>query len=332
MKIPEKSILSILLLALGIAAQYDNAATAAFPFLNIGVDARSLGMGDAGVGMANDLYGGVSNPATLAYPLRMQAMLAYKPIMLDVRAGALGFSSPVTGKGTFGIHLSYVSYGIINEVDKFNVLQNQTWSPYSLIGALSWAKLLYQDFALGLTLKGIYHNLDHGHSADGAAADIGIQYRMLSSRLVLGALLRNMGFVRKWYSDDDTQDRVLPFAAATGLSYLPRAFPSLRMAVDLEKTIDDYLNYKTGLEMALYKQYLFARLGYRFSHRDLRELFRIIKNESNDSYQKTTWSSLTIGLGIYALVAATEVKIDAALVLHTEGLPPTPALSAIIGF
>ena len=84
------------------------------------------------------------------------------------------------------------------------------------------------------------------------------------------------------------------------------------------------------MEVAMYKQYLFARVGYRFSHRDLRELFRIVQNASDDTYQKTNWNSMTFGVGINAPVSTTEVRIDAALVLHTEGLPPTPAFSAIV--
>jgi len=326
-------ILTALLLVYAVShAQNARAGTAVFPFLNINVDARSLGMGDVGVGMANDLYGGVSNPASLAYPLRMQAMLAYKPIMLDVRAGALAFSSPVQKSGTFAGHLSYVSYGLIEGVDETNTRTNITWSPYSLVGGGSWARILYEDFAIGLTLKGIYHNLGHSYSADGLALDIGFQYRMLSSRFICGALARNMGFVRKWYSDEDVQERIMPLSISTGLSYLPKTLSSLRMGIDLEKSIDDYLNYKTGMEVALFKQYLFARLGYRFSHRDLRELFRIMQNSAGDTYQKTNWSSLTIGAGIDAPVSTTDIKIDVALVLHTEGLPPTPAFSAIVGF
>ncbi len=314
-------------------AQHERAGTSVFPFLNLGVDARALAMGDVSAGMANDLYGSQCNPAALAYPQRMQAMLAYRPIMLDVRAGALGFSKPMGTRGTLGAHLLYLSYGLIEGVDEQNKSTNVMWSPYSLVGGFSWARLMVSDLALGLTLKGIYDNLDHGNTADGVAADLGMQYRMLSSRLIYGVVLRNMGFVRKWYSENDAgRDMLLPFAALAGISYLPYSLPSLRVALDLEKSVDDYLNYKTGLEVALYKRYLFARLGFRFSHRDLREVFRILRSVSDDTYQKTNWASLVLGVGVDAPVSTTDVKIDAALVLHTEGLPPTPAVSAVVGF
>ena len=313
-------------------AQHKRAGTTAFPFLNIGVNAQALAMGDVSVGMPGDLYGGLSNPASIAFANRMQAMLAYRPVMLDIRAGAMGFSSPFENKGTFGLNLMYVSYGLFEGVDINNEETGITYSPYSLVGGLSWSKMLIEDLALGITLKGIYDNLDHGNSADGFAADIGMQYRMLASRLVYGVAISNIGFIRKWYDDAKEIDHYLPFTAAAGISYLPRSLPSLRMAMDIEKSIDDYLSYKTGLEVALYKRYLFARIGYRFSQRDLKEAFRIIRSESDDTYQKTNWTSLTLGVGVAAPVAHTDIQIDAALVLHTEGLPPTPVVSAIVGF
>jgi hypothetical protein len=328
-------IKSILLASLAVSsafAQYHSAGTTAFSFLNISADARSTGMGDVNVGMPNDIYGAQGNPAAIAYPARSQAMIAYRPIMLDVRAGALGFSNPVRKAGTLCGSLYYVSYGLFDGRDENNARTNVSWRPYSLAGSISWARIFYDGFGMGITLKGIYDNLDHGYSADGAAADIGAQYRMNSSRLIFGALVRNIGFVRKWYFDDDSLDVSLPFSASTGISYLPAALPSLKMALDLEKSIDDYLNYKAGLEIALYKQYLFVRTGYRFSNRDLREVFKIIRSESDDSYQKTNWNSVSIGVGLFAPISGTDVKIDFALPFHTEGLPPAPALSAIISF
>ncbi|MBD3391469.1 MAG: PorV/PorQ family protein [Chitinivibrionales bacterium] len=322
----------VALVCASVFAQHERAGTAAFPFLNLGVDARAMALGDVHVGLPNDLYGGLGNPAAIAFPSRMQAMLAYRPVMIDVRAGALGFSRPISNKGTFSVQLMYVSYGLIEGLDEEGRETNVSWSPYSLAGGVSWARVMFPDLALGLTVKGIYDNLDHGNTADGVAADLGLQYRMLSSRLVYGVLLRNMGFIRRWYDEDADHDYALPFAAVAGVSYLPRSLPSLRMALDLEKSVDDYLNYKAGLEVALYKQYLFARMGYRFSHRDLREAFHILRSESDDTYQKTNWTSLTLGVGVDAPVSTTDVRVDAALILHTEGLPPTPAFSAVVGF
>ena len=78
----------------GINSIHPDATKTFFPFLKIGYEARSVAMGGTSAGMPNDIYGIMGNPAALGYVDKMQAMISYKPIVLDIKGGTLAFAMP----------------------------------------------------------------------------------------------------------------------------------------------------------------------------------------------------------------------------------------------
>jgi hypothetical protein len=320
-------------------AQQERAGTSLFPFLSLGFDARSMAMGNLGTGMANDIYGVQCNPAALGYVTNKQAMVTFQPLLMDVRAGAMAYANPVMNKGVLAASLMYLSYGTIDGVDKVQgeiVSTGQSYRPYALIGGVSWSRVMLADMSLGITLKGIYSNLDDGgNAAKGIALDLGWQYRMLDSRLIYGITLRDFGYLLSGYSA--TTDRaMIPFTVRAGLSYIPQNLTALLLAFELEKAYDDYLNYRLATEIAVYRQILFIRGGLNFSQKDvsekMTEWFNIGGSTSTSVYQKSNWYIFALGVGVAAPVSTVKFKVDAALNFRVDWLPPAYTLSLMADF
>lgn len=312
-----------------------------FPFLKNGYEARSCAMAKASVGMPNGLYGTLANPAALGFVHEMQALLSYVPIILDVRSGALAFAWPQERTGIWGVHIMYLSAGSFEDIlyDKDGNKIDGSLNPYWVAGGVTWSRSIVESLAFGATVKGIVNRLSEGigddiprSSADGFAVDIGVQYRTRSSRLIYGILVQNLGFIRSSYSDDIEKTN-LPLSFITGISYVFKNFPSVRTAFDLEKPIDDFLQYKLGLELNIYKQMFILRGGYSFSQSDLEEFFAMIRNgKFDDEYQKTSWSLFSIGAGVKSDVKGLNLNCDAALNFRVDRMDPGFALSFLVGF
>ncbi|MGD9199989.1 MAG: PorV/PorQ family protein [Chitinispirillia bacterium] len=311
-----------------------------FPILKLQYDARSVSMGGVKIGMPNNISGSVSNPAALGYMKSNQVMITYKPIMLDVKGGALGYGLPIGIYGNWAVSFLYLSYGVFdNLLDENKNRIEGSLHPYSFEGGISWAKLIGTSLSAGIKLKGMYDMLSEGvdgeinaFSADGFAMDMGIQYRTESSRLIYGLLIQNIGFVRSDF-EDEFEMKGLPLNFASGFSYVFRNFPIIRIAMDFEKPVDNYLQYHLGFELNLYKQNIFFRGGLSCNQKDLEEIISLIKNgASQNSYKKSNWSLLNIGTGINPEINDIEINIDFAFNFRVNRLSPGFILSLIIGY
>lgn len=317
-----------------------NAGSKYFPFLKLNYDARAEAMGGASIGMPNGLYSVFSNPAELSQLNKMGLMVSYQPIILDIRSGALAYVNPNGFYGVWAANLMYISYGTFETIydENKNIIPGSI-DPYSFEGGISWSKLILPSLSIGITGKWIFDRLcekidnylDEA-SANGMAIDFGLQYRLQSSKLIYGLVLKNIGFVRSNYWDE-TDENGLPFTLCTGFSYVFRNFPRVRIAVDLEKAIDDFLQYQTGLELSVYRQNIFLRAGYDFSHNDLKNFIRMVKNSAtDDTYQKANWSLLSMGTGIKTKVENIDFNLDLALKLRVDLLRPNFIVSLMTNF
>ena len=312
-----------------------------FPILKLQYDAKSVSMGGVKIGMPNNIFGAISNPAALGYMNSNQVMITYKPIILDVKGGAIGYGQPLGGNyGNWAISFLYISYGVFdNLLDENKNRIKGSLHPYSIEGGVSWAKLIGSSLSAGITLKGMYDMLSEGvdgeindFSADGFAVDMGFQYRSESSRLIYGLLIQNIGFVRSNF-EDEFRIKGLPLKLASGFSLIFRNFPRVRIAMDFEKPVDSYLQYHLGFDLNIYKQKIFFRSGFNCNHKDLEEFFALIKNGiSQYSYKKSNWSLFSMGTGITSEVNDIVINIDIALNFRLNRLSPGFILSLIIGF
>jgi hypothetical protein len=311
--------------------------TSAFPFLGLTYDARAAAMAGAAVAMPNDLRGVLANPAALGFASQRQVLLGFRPIFIHLHVTGTPSAIAVPLPQSYGIiaaSMVYVSYGSIDETNELGALTGTIWKSYSLLGAASWAKLLWPSLAVGATVKGLYDK-QYSHmeqsSADGIAADIGAQYRLFDSRLILGMAIQNAGMLHDDFGNATPNHR-LPITGVAGISYIPQSSPQLRIALDMAKATDDFLVYRPGAEIDAYNRQFFIRAGYSFSHRDLREKLSLLWGESDEGYEKTNWSSICIGVGLNLEPSGVAINVDAAYEARAGGLDPAFVLSTLLYF
>jgi hypothetical protein len=99
----------------------------------------------------------------------------------------------------------------------------------------------------------------------------------------------------------------------------------------MQQTADQYLMYKGGVEIDLYRKFFFGRLGYRLSESDLENVFKQLQGVSTEGYQKTTWYGPSFGVGIVTDMNKLAVNIDAA-VQFLDNADPAPSLSLMVKF
>ena len=267
-------ILSAVLSAPALA-QSDGAGTTVFSFASLNYDARSIGMAGAAAGMADDIYGIVNNPAALATITAPRGAICFRPVVLDVGGGPVSYAFPIRQYGVLAVSLLGFSEGSLAEINVDKELTGVTYYAGGGAGSVTWAQKLKDYLLTGISVKGLYHRFsstsNYAASADGAALDAGVQYRILKDRFIAGAMIKNFGFMTSPYTPNG-QTYNLPFSLTLGCSYVLRNVPSLRLACDLEQANDDYLVYRPGFEIAVYKNNLFFRGGYVISQNDLEHI------------------------------------------------------------
>lgn len=314
------------------SAIHESAGTNVLAFLTIPLDAKSIGFGNAGSGRQNGVYGILENPAAVGYIDNAEAMISYHPVLLDVRAGNMGYAKRYADAGVFAGNLIYLSSGKIEEVKNKSGAPYETgrvFNPFSLAVGATYAGEVFRDMAMAVTVKGIYDNLgapsDEGSStrdyrAYGLGFDMGWQYRTFADRLCYGIHVKNIGMLVSGYTDD-YDGETLPTELSAGVSYSPRYVSALQLAFDLRKAIDDYLTMEGGIEIAVYEDIFRIRFGFSGSQKDIGELFSRAFAEGDNTYLKSNWGLLALGAGVNAPIGATLFHIDAAIQFRAQHLP-----------
>lgn len=334
------SLCFVFVASMRISAQNSDAGTVAFPLLNLGYDARSVGMAGASAAMPNDLYGIFTNPAALGYIHDREAFVGYRPVFMDVWGSPLVYAQPYGKDGNFAIDIVAFTLGKIDDIELNQSTGNV--GPTGLVaqsnfftGGLSWGRLFFNDaVSVGATVKGIYSSMGVGseyYSADGLAVDAGMQYRLMGDRLIYGLAFRNFGFMRSAYTPDGDKFP-LPACVEIGFSYVPLYIPSMRIALDLNKHQGDYLNYEPGIELNVYKKIFVLRGGYSFSEQDLEAAFQQLEGTAVQSYTKSNWSGVCVGAGVNAAMESFKLRLDLGLQFDDGSDLPATVLSALVDF
>jgi hypothetical protein len=170
------------------ASNYLNVITTAVPFLEIAPDARSGGMGDAGVAVSPDANAIHWNPAKLAFADKdMGVSMSYIPwlraLVPDINLAYLSFFKKLNDQSAIGISLLYFSLGDITFTD---VVGNEIgqFKPNEFSLDFAYSRKLSEDFSGGVALRYIYSNLTGGYAVAGnqshpgtsVAADISVYY------------------------------------------------------------------------------------------------------------------------------------------------------------
>jgi hypothetical protein len=317
------------------AAQAADAGTTAFDILNMNFGAREIALAGGSIALPNELDGSQSNPAALAFSERILTSVGVRNLVMDVWGAMAVVGAPVKPSGVWAVSLNTISYGTVKQTLDENgpVETDNIYRSNAVSGGLSWAKTVWTTLAVGATIKGAYQYIgteaDH-YSATGLAFDLGTQYRLLNSRLNLGFVVRNFGWMLKGYSD--AYDSLpMPLCVGGGISYVPLYVQSVRINLDVEKTRGDYLNFRPGLEIAVYKRALFVRGGYAFSSRDAEEAVKVLSGDQNPDYQKSNWNTACLGIGLCTEPSGVKLDADAAVEFHVDAMPSV-AVTVHVGY
>ncbi|HOI86856.1 MAG TPA: type IX secretion system outer membrane channel protein PorV [Lentimicrobium sp.] len=233
-----------------------NTITTAVPFLQIAPDARSGGMGEAGVSSSPDANSMHWNPAKYSYiESDMGFALSYSPwlraLVSDINLAYLTGYKKLANNQVVSGSLLYFSLGDIT----FTNIQGATignYRPNEFALSGSYSRMLTKNLSGAVTARFIHSNLTQGQSVGGAstkpgnsiAADIAIysrhdvEFPNMEGFFAWGLNISNIGS-KISYSDDNTQRDFIP----TNLRFGPSLtldiddFNRLSFMVDINKLL-----------------------------------------------------------------------------------------------
>jgi hypothetical protein len=215
-------ILSLILLSQITFAQ----GQAGSLFLTINPGARSNAMGEAQIGVANDVYATYYNPAGLTNLSTKEFSFmhtSYLPNLVDdMSYDFLTFAMPFRDGETIGGHFTYLNLGDQVSTDT-NGNEIGSFSSYMYALNVSYARQIDESSSWGVNGKYFYQELAVINSLDASsgsfAVDLGYfkHNAMDNPNLKLGAVLTNVG---PGVSFGDGEEDPLPTRLGLGLSLL----------------------------------------------------------------------------------------------------------------
>jgi len=217
--------------------------TTAVPFLMIGPDARSGGMGDVGAATTPDGNSIYWNASKLAFVEKSIGFnVSYVPwlkgLVDDIGLGYVSGYGKIDDKQTVAGSLRYFSLGSITFTNEEGVSQG-TYKPNEFAIDLAYSRKLSENFSAAVTGKFIYSNLTLGQNVGGVesragtsvAADIAMYYKKplrfsqgRSGLWSLGVAIQNIG-------------NKISYTSSTEKDFIPT---NLKIGTAFSMDLDDY--------------------------------------------------------------------------------------------
>ncbi len=210
-------------------------------YLRYGSSARSLGLGNAVAGLADDVATAYWNPAGLSQ-LRTMELTGMEAILFeDTRYTFFALGLPTEHWGTFALSGSLVSSGEFERATIFEDL-DESFSEREGAFCLSFARGSGR-FAWGLNLKSVSQNVG-GSKGSGTGVDVGVYLRP-HRNLSLGAAVQNL-VAPEITLEEDAEKLVRSVRGGLALRFFNNRLLAL---ADLVKTEYMDASFHTGLEV-----------------------------------------------------------------------------------
>ena len=256
-----KTTLHLLFFIAASCSVYAQAANTGMTFLQLGVGARSVAMGEAAVASATDGTAPYYNPAALSFAAQSDITVMHKNWITDVSTEYLG--AAVKGGPValgFSFNATNVS-GIDVRTQPGDAIGTFDAHDMAITGSASFKAA--DDLAFGVSGKFLYEKI-FTDEASGYAIDLGGMYTV-SPSLAVGAALSNLGSVNELKNEKIELPALLRAGAAyTGaladrftyavngevVKIFKQSKPPLHMGgeVSFDKTIALRAGYQTGYE------------------------------------------------------------------------------------
>lgn len=183
-----------------------NVGTTAASFLDIGIGARSLGMGSAFTSVADDVSALYWNPAGITGVSQPSTHFYYAPwfVGIDFTHGAAVV--PLGRMGAIGLSITSVSMDEMKvRTEKVPEGTGELFEVSNLALSTSYAKKLTDRFSFGVNLKLIQEKIWH-MNANTIAADIGCLFVTKNRGIRIGMSISNFGSKMKMEGFDTEKD------------------------------------------------------------------------------------------------------------------------------
>lgn len=258
-------------------------------FLSINPGAKSSGMGEANIGIADDAYATYYNPAGLINLSSKEFSFmhsSYLPNLVDdMSYDFLTFGMPLGEGEAIGGHFTYLNLGDQTSTDSNNS-ELGTFSSYMYALNVSYAKSLDNNTSLGISGKYFFQELavtgDFDASSSNFAIDLGyFRHNAFDNpNLKLGLILANLG---PGVSFNDGEEDPLPSKLGLGSSLSIMDGKGIA-ALDLNYEIND--------------KSMSTHLGFQYS---ISEQIFVRAGMLNDSAGDVSFSSLGFGFNFEAI-------------------------------
>jgi len=234
-----------------------NTITTAVPFLNIGPDARSGGMGELGAATEPDAMSQHWNPAKFAFIEKdMGFAVSYSPwlrqLVNDINLAYLSGYKRLNDVSTVSGSLKFFSLGDITFTDEEGLVLGN-FRPSEFAVDAGYSRKFSPKFSGAVVGRFIYSNLTQGQEVRGQstkpgtsiAADVAMYYNtdvfvdwLESSKFSFGLNISNIG-QKVSYSNDAIDEDFIPTNLRFGPSWLMNIdeYNSIRFSVDINKLL-----------------------------------------------------------------------------------------------
>jgi len=159
------------------AQQVTKTGTSAAKFLSIGIGPRANAMGSAYSSVANDASAMYWNPAGISNVSEIQTIFTYTKMFADINVNFIGCVLPISGVGSVGFSVTAMNVGDMEvTTELYPEGTGEKFSAGSYAFALSFARNITEDFAMGANIKYVRENIYNSY-ADGLAFDIGTIFK-----------------------------------------------------------------------------------------------------------------------------------------------------------
>jgi len=258
--------------------------TAGAQFLEVGVSARAVGMGEAFTSTVDDASAVYYNPAGLAIVPGREIMASHALYIADINYSFAALVLPVNKLGgAVGVAAYYMEIGEMDVVDQpYSIppASSQTFNPKEYAVTVSYARNLTDRLSIGITGKYIGENFGQGFYntttgttedfvATGWAADVGTIYNTGFRGFKIGMIISNFGpdldFKVSTPNVGASQSYPLPanFKFGGSIDLIQNHSHRAILAAELSHPNDNVEKYNLGLEY-WYNEKFALRLGNQF--------------------------------------------------------------------
>ncbi len=267
-------IVWLLIISMGLLQAQDGYGGYAGSYARMGLGARSMALGNAGVADETNGFSFYYNPALTAFAKDKTFASAYNFLSLDRYLGFIGFSMQIPPSAGFSIGWLSSGVGDLRRYDSRGIdLGEMSQSANAFY--FNFAIKFFEKLSFGLTIKYLWESISSDYADDpfdysssGLGWDFGAAYR-LNEKLTFAASVRDIGSKLQANTSDifqfggTTIDR-FPKFFTVGLRYTT-PFNWLRVLYDFEIGEHDVNRHHAGLE-AFYNDLLFLRFGMNDSY------------------------------------------------------------------